>query len=106
MVDYLTLCVMIPTLIYWIFTFHRACYPCGSSPRINMTNYVSRACGYTCAVKCVDHERCVAVSKTGCAIDGEICVSLRQIMKSVGALVKKHVFHYENIASKKMPFPE
>ena len=43
MVDYLTLCVMIPTLIYWIFTFHRACYPCGSSPRINMTNYVSRA---------------------------------------------------------------
>ena len=33
-------------------------------------------------------------------------MSLRQIMKSVGALVKKHVFHYENIAYKKMPFPE
>ena len=46
------------------------------------------------------------VSKTGCAIDGEVCVSQRQIMKTVGAPVKKHVFHYENIAYKKMPFPE
>ena len=99
---------MIPILIYWICTFNRACYPCGSSPRINMTikDRGKSGCGYTCAVKCVDHEHCVAVSKTGCAIDGEICVSQRQIMKTVGALVKKHVFHYENIAHKKIPLPE
>ena len=57
-------------------------------------------------LKCVDQEGCVAVSKTGCAIYGEICVSQGQIMKTVGALVKKHVFHYENIAYKKMPLPE
>ena len=44
------------------------------------------------------------VLKTGCAIDGEICLSPGQIKKTVGVLVKDHVFHHENIAYKKCPY--
>ena len=56
-------------------------------------------CGYTCAPRGVDRERCVMVVKTGCVIDGKICMSQRKIMKTVIAPEKKkHVFHYENIA--------
>ena len=53
-------------------------------------------------LKDVDHERCVAVIKTGCVIDGKIDMSQRKIMKTVIALEKKKlVFHHENIAYKK-----
>ena len=41
---------------------------------------------------------CVMVLKTGCVVVGKICLSQRKIMKTLIALEKKHVFHYENIA--------
>ena len=37
------------------------------------------------------------VVKTGCVIDGKVCMSQRKIMKTVIA-VKKNTFHHENIA--------
>ena len=38
------------------------------------------------------------VLKTGCVIDGKICLSQRKIMKTVIALEENHAFHHENIA--------
>ena len=40
-------------------------------------------CGYTCAARGVERERCVMVVKTGCVMDGKICMSQRKIMKTV-----------------------
>ena len=62
------------------------------------------ACGYTCDGKGVDYERCVVVLKTGCVMDGKMCMSQRKIMKSVIALKKKNVFHHGNIAYQKVFF--
>ena len=46
-------------------------------------------CGYTAfPAKGVDHECCVVVAKTGCVIDGKICMSQRKIVKSVIAVEK------------------
>ena len=39
---------------------------------------------YKCAAKDVNHERCRVVLKTGCALDGKICVSQRKIMNTFG----------------------
>ena len=58
------------------------------------------------AAKGVDHERYVVALKTGCAINGKICMPQRKIMKSVIALEKKKVvFHHEK-KKKKTPLPE
>ena len=64
------------------------------------TMHQNACCGYTCAAKGVDHdhERCVVALKTGCVIDGKICMFQRKIMKTVIALKQKRVFHHENIA--------
>ena len=51
-----------------------------------------------CAAKGVDRECCVMVAKTGCVIDGKICMSLKKIMKTVTAAEKKHTFYHLNIA--------
>ena len=51
-----------------------------------------------CAARGVDRECCVMVAKTGCVIDGNVCMSQRKKMKTVTAPEKKHVFHHENIA--------
>ena len=51
-----------------------------------------------CAAKGVDRECCVMVAKTGCVIDGKICMSLKKIMKTVTAAEKKHTFYHVNIA--------
>ena len=36
-----------------------------------------------CAARGVDRECCAMVGKTGCVIDGNICMSQRKIMKTV-----------------------
>ena len=47
------------------------------------------------------------VLKTGCQIDGKICMSPRKMTKTViGLEKKKHVFHHENNAYQNAPLPE
>ena len=50
-----------------------------------------------CAAKGIDYERYVVVLKTGCVIDGKICMSQKKIMKTVIALEQNHAFRHENI---------
>ena len=51
-----------------------------------------------CAARDVDRECCVMVLKTGCVIDGKICMSRKKIMKTVTTAIKKHAFYHDNIA--------
>ena len=46
-------------------------------------------CCHTSTAKGVDHERCLGVLKTGCLLDGKICLSQRK-MKTVIALEEEH----------------
>ena len=51
-----------------------------------------------CAARGVDRECCVMVAKTGCVIDGKICMSRKKIMKTVTTAKKKRAFYHDNIA--------
>ena len=54
----------------------------------------------------VDHEHCVVVQKTGCVIDGKMCMSQRKIMKTVITLEKKNMyFVMKTSLIQKMPLP-
>ena len=44
-----------------------------------------------CAAAGVDRECCVMVAKTGCEIDGKICMSLKKIMKTLTAAKQKNM---------------
>ena len=88
--------------------YHRICCAgerLGLRVRANKTIYDHKSgCGYTWAAQGVDHECRVVVLKTGCK-DGKICMSRRNVMKTVIALGKKHLFHHENIVyQKKRPY--